>query len=261
RRCRWRGRRRGAPRWPPPPAPSAALDHHGESHPSLRADRQEAELHVPPGHFVRERGDEPGAGRAERMADGNGAAHHVDDVLVDLPAFGGPTLEVRKHLRRKRLMHLDQAELFPLDARPLERLGDGEDGRLQQLAPRVHRRARAEREMWFSLAISSADWPIDSPVEGSAMAGDTGTRSRGRIRLRVRRRAPSDFALFASTRMSARRREARIGISESDSTPPASTTSASPSTISSYALATACPEDAHARFREYAGISVGNCGR
>src|SRR5437667_41589 len=61
--------------------------------------------------------------------------------------------------------------------------------------------------------------------------------------------------------MSARRREARIGMSESDSTPPASTTSASPSTISSYALATACPEDAHARFREYAGISLGNCGR
>src|SRR2546421_5259421 len=61
--------------------------------------------------------------------------------------------------------------------------------------------------------------------------------------------------------MSARRREARIGMSESDSTPPASTTSASPSTISSYALATACPEDAHARLREYAGISLGNCGR
>src|SRR5438552_1027027 len=61
--------------------------------------------------------------------------------------------------------------------------------------------------------------------------------------------------------MSARRREARIGMSESDSTPPASTTSASPSTISSYAFATACPEDAQARFREYAGISLGNCGR
>src|SRR5439155_931729 len=102
---------------------------------------------------------------------------------------------------------------------------------------------------------------IVSPVDGSAMAGDTGTRSRGRIRLMVRRRAPRDLALFASTRMSARRREARIGMSESDSTPPASTTSASPSTISSYAFATACPEDAQARFREYAGISLGNCGR
>src|SRR5437762_1382895 len=98
--------------------------------------------------------------------------------------------------------------------------------------------------MWFSLAIFSADWPIVSPVDGSAMAGETGTRSRGRIRLSVRSRAPKDLALLASTRMSARRREARIGMSESDSTPPASTTSASPSTISSYALATACPEDA-----------------
>src|SRR5256884_409706 len=126
---------------------------------------------------------------------------------------------------------------------------------------RSAQRSCAAREMWFSLAIFSADWPIDSPVEGSAIAGDTGTRSRGRIRLSVRRRVPSDFALLASTRMSARRREARIGMSESDSTPPASATSASPSTISSYALATACPEDAHARFREWAGISLGNWGR
>src|SRR3989454_137154 len=115
--------------------------------------------------------------------------------------------------------------------------------------------------MWFSLAIFSADWPIDSPVDGSAMAGDTGIRSRGRIRLSVRSREPSDLALLASTRMSARRRDARIGMSDSDSTPPASTTSASPSMISSYALATACPEDAQARFREYAGISLGNWGR
>ena len=80
--------------------------------------------------------------------------------------------------------------------------------------------------MRFSFAIFSADCPIDSPVDGSAMAGETGTRSRIRMRLKARNLAPSDFALLASTRMSARRREARIGMSESDSTPPASTTSA-----------------------------------
>src|SRR5207247_5034830 len=60
---------------------------------------------------------------------------------------------------------------------------------------RSAQRSCAAREMWFSLAIFSADWPIDSPVDGSAMAGDTGIRSRGRIRLSVRSREPSDLAL------------------------------------------------------------------
>src|SRR6266576_5200726 len=115
--------------------------------------------------------------------------------------------------------------------------------------------------MWFSLAIFSADWPIDSPVDGSAMAGETGIKSRGRMRLNVRSRAARERALLASTRMSAKRREARIGMSESDSTPPASTTFAPPRAISSCALATAWPEEAQARFNEYAGISLGNCGR
>src|SRR2546422_1004308 len=35
--------------------------------------------------------------------------------------------------------------------------------------------------MWFSFAIFSADWPIDSPVDGSAMAGDTGLTSRATL--------------------------------------------------------------------------------
>ena len=92
--------------------------------------------------------------------------------------------------------------------------------------------------------------PRDLVPVSPAIAGETGTRSRGRIRLKVRSRAPSVFALLASTRMSARRRDARIGMSESDSTPPASTTSASPRAISSWALATAWADEAQARFKE-----------
>ena len=115
---------------------------------------------------------------------------------------------------------------------------------------RSAQRSCASRAMWFCFAIFSADWPIVSPVDGSAMAGETGTRSRGRIRLKVRSRAPSVLALLASTRISARRRDARIGMSDSDSTPPASTTSASPRAISSEALATAWADDAQARFKE-----------
>src|SRR5206468_3861174 len=39
-------------------------------------------------------------------------------------------------------VHLDHPEPLPLDPRALERLGNGEDGRLEQLPPRVHRRDR-----------------------------------------------------------------------------------------------------------------------
>src|SRR5207247_9737644 len=101
---------------------------------------------------------------------------------------------------------------------------------------------------FYTLSLHDA-LPI-SPVDGSAIAGETGTRSRGRSLANVRSRAPSDRALPASTRMSARRREARIGMSESDSTPPANTTSALPVAIASAASATAWPPEAQARFSE-----------
>src|SRR5438093_12707843 len=80
--------------------------------------------------------------------------------------------------------------------------------------------------MRFSLAIFSADWPIVSPVEGSAIAGDTGIRSRGRLFANALTRCRAVLALLASTRMSARRREAKIGMSERLSTPPARITAA-----------------------------------
>ncbi len=91
---------------------------------------------------------------------------------------------------------------------------------------RSAQRSCASRLMRFSFAIFSADCPMDSPVDGSAMAGATGTRSRGRTRAKLRTRAITVFALLASIRTSARRRDARIGISESASAPPARMTSA-----------------------------------
>ena len=49
--------------------------------------------------------------------------------------------------------------------------------------------------MPFSFAIFSADCPIDSPVDGSAMAGVTGTRSRGRTCAKMPSRWPSGLRL------------------------------------------------------------------
>src|SRR5437867_1526874 len=288
------------------------------------------------------------------MPDRDRAAHHVDDVLIDLPAPLLEALQVGEHLRGERLVDLDQPQVLPRDAGPLQRPGHREHRRLQQLPPRIHRADRvgahvgerlvpqgpgrlaahqehrrgavregrgvrggdaaiaavehglelghlierrvapdavvlrddrvartaredrhdlrgepavgaalrgelmaaqgpavwASREMRFSLAIFSADWPIVSPVEGSAIAGDTGIRSRGRIFANTLTRCRAVLALLASTRMSARRREARIGMSERLSTPPARITSAWPSTIWSYAAVTAWLAEAQARFRE-----------
>ena len=110
-------------------------------------------------------------------------------------------------------------------------------------------RSCSSRLMPFSLAIFSADCPIVSPVDGSAIAGVTGTRSRGRTRPRAAIRPPKLRALLASTRIWLKRREWRIGMSESDSTPPARIASAWPSRIWSAALLIAWAAEAQARFR------------
>ena len=101
--------------------------------------------------------------------------------------------------------------------------------------------------MPFSFAIFSADWPMLSPVEGSAIAGVTGTRSRGRARLRAATRPATLLARPALTSIRLKRRECRIGMSESDSTPPARMVSACPRAIWSAALAMAWAEEAQAR--------------
>ncbi len=112
--------------------------------------------------------------------------------------------------------------------------------------------------MAFSLAIFSADWPIVRPVDGSAMAGASGTRSRGRTLARLPRRAPSDFAFCVSTRMRAMRRLWRIGTSERLSAPPAIPTSTCPRRIDDATSAIAWFAEAHARLTVWAGTDFGS---
>src|SRR6266576_5730198 len=96
-----------------PASPLPALQYHGESHPTLRADGDQSELHVAALHLIRQRRHEATARRAERMADRNRPAHDVDDVFVDLPALGGEALKVREHLRRKGFVKLDEPQVLP----------------------------------------------------------------------------------------------------------------------------------------------------
>src|SRR3990172_2417662 len=69
---------------------SAPLQHHGEAHAALRADRNEPELDVAAAHFVGQRRREPAPGGAERVPDGDGPTHHVERVPVDLGDRLGP---------------------------------------------------------------------------------------------------------------------------------------------------------------------------
>src|SRR6516225_3478291 len=51
---------------------SAALEDHGERHSPLSANGDQAELHIPPNHFVRQRDRQSRPGGAEGMADRDG---------------------------------------------------------------------------------------------------------------------------------------------------------------------------------------------
>ena len=112
--------------------------------------------------------------------------------------------------------------------------------------------------MPFSFAIFSADWPIVRPVDGSAMAGACGTRSRGRRRAKMPSRAPSERAFCASTRARDMRRLWRIGTSDRLSAPPAMPTSTCPSRMAEITSTIASFADAHARFTVCAGTDRGS---
>ncbi len=92
---------------------------------------------------------------------------------------------------------------------------------------------------------------------GSAIAGATGARCRGRIPAKAFTRSPTERALDAFTSASRMVSEKRIGTSVSDSAPPAMTTSASPSAMCSAAEVIAWFAEAHARPTVKAGTEAG----
>src|SRR6266540_909005 len=193
----------------------------------VRPDEGEGLISERPRRFVAHQQDRRGAvGEGRGVRGGNAAVAAIEDGL-----------ELR-HLLERRVASdavvLRDDRLAGTGGKP------GHDLRREPAVGRALRRqlVAAQRPAvlllardMFSFAIFSADWPIDSPVDGSAIAGAIGTRSRGRIFAKVLMRAPSDLALLASTRISASRREARMGMSDSASAPPAMITFALPSAI------------------------------
>ncbi len=121
----------------------------------------------------------------------------------------------------------------------------------------LRKRSCASRVMPFSFAIRSALSPIDSPVDGSAIAGVRGARSFGRTPVSAATRCITVFAFDAVSSASRSCFDRSIGMSDRTSTPPAIITSACPRTIWSAAEVIAWFAEAHARLTLKAGLVGG----
>src|SRR4249920_3238910 len=102
--------------------PALPLDAHCNAHATTDAERGETLLGVALLHFVQQGDQDAGTGRADRMADGDGAA-----VDIDLGGIPAEVLVDSAGLRRKRLVGLDQVEVGGLPAGPLQRLARSRD--------------------------------------------------------------------------------------------------------------------------------------
>src|SRR5260370_11422981 len=99
------------------------LDDHGDALAAANAHGFQVHGLVPGGQAVEQGGGDPGAGHAERVAQGDGAAVHVEPVDVDAElAVGGDDL------RRERLVDLDQVDVGDGHADPPHRLPGRLDG-------------------------------------------------------------------------------------------------------------------------------------
>ena len=96
------------------------------------------------------------------------------------------------------------------------------------------------------------------PVEYSAIAGGTGRTSLSFSPRNAFIRLPSDFALLAATSARLSGFETRMGTFESDSAPPAITTSACREAMASAALTIAWFAEAHARDTVNASVLAGS---
>src|ERR1700738_443091 len=101
---------------------SGHLDDHRGTHTAAGAHRQHADTSAAPAQFVDRRGDHPGTGRRDRVAEADPRPGDVDDLLVETEFAG-----TRHRLGGERLVNLEQCNVLELAAGQLERLRDGLD--------------------------------------------------------------------------------------------------------------------------------------
>src|SRR3954468_7679942 len=111
-----------------PPGVLDALDERPRAQPAAAAHGHESDLLVGALELVQQRGDQPRAGRAERMADGHRAAVDVDAVHVRV-VLALPC----RHDRRERLVDLDQVDVIDRHLVAVEDLRGRRDRALEHL--------------------------------------------------------------------------------------------------------------------------------
>ena len=99
-----------------------ALDDHRHALAATDAHRLEADGAAGVLEAVEQRGHDAGAGHAERVAEGDGAAVDVQLVVADAELAGGG-----HHLGGERLVDLDEVDVIDGHAGPAQRLADGLD--------------------------------------------------------------------------------------------------------------------------------------
>ena len=98
--------------------------HHRDPLSDADAHRRQPPAAAAPAQLVRQRGQQPRAGVAERVPERDRAAVDVDDRRVELLPLG----QAGERLRRERLVELDRGEVAPADAGALQRLARRLDG-------------------------------------------------------------------------------------------------------------------------------------
>src|SRR5450755_1134615 len=107
-----------------PVAPSGRLEHGRDALAAADAHRLQRVPAAAPLEFVQHRGQDAGARRPDRVAEGDARAVHVQSA-VELVELGAPALQHAQHLHRERLVQLDQVQVVEPEPEPPEQLGDG----------------------------------------------------------------------------------------------------------------------------------------
>src|SRR5688572_20799330 len=97
-----------------------SLENSRRAHAATDAHRHQAIARVAPPHFVEHRSGQLRAGAAERVAERDRAAVHVQASGIDRQLA-----QAREHLRRESLVELHQIHLLEREAGELQRLADG----------------------------------------------------------------------------------------------------------------------------------------
>ena len=141
--------------------PSYPLDHGRQPLADADAEGGDSVPRLAPPELPRERGHEPGAGAAQRVAERDGAAVDVEAVLVD-----AELARAGEDLSGERLVDLDQVDLIEGEAGGVEGAADGRTGPIPMNA------GSTPATPWATMRASG--WASSRPAAASVADDDAG---------------------------------------------------------------------------------------